>query len=115
MEILPLQGSSAHGTVVVDIQGDAYMMTVTVLDLEPNSQHWLNMHGGTCAHPIIDPSEISLGDVDADASGQASFSTALLPYPYQVPTGGRILTVHNLPSTGDDVHQAHIACANMTN
>lgn len=115
IEISPLEDSTVHGTVVIDIQGDAHMMTVTVLGLEPNSKHWLNMHGGTCADQIIDPSEmVSLGDLQADATGQGTFTTPLYPYPYQVPTGGRILTVHNVASDSQEF-QSHIACADLTN
>lgn len=115
IEIFPLEDNTAHGTMVIDIQGDAHMMTVTVLGLEPNSQHWLNMHGGTCAHPIIDPSEmVSLPDLQADATGQGTLSTRLYAYPYQVPTGGRILTVHNVARDSQEP-QSHIACADLTN
>jgi hypothetical protein len=115
IDILPLGDYTAHGTVVIDIYSGGYQMTVRVLGLEPNSLHWLNMHGGTCARQFFDPAEmISLGDLQADASGQGTLMTPLFPYPYQLPTGGRILTVHNLPSTDNSPYMAHVACADLT-
>lgn len=117
LELHPLGDHTAHGTVVIDIQGDGYRMTVTVLGLLPNSRHLLNLHGGTCAHPFMVPEEArNLGDVQADASGKATFTTPHYPYPYN---GGRILTVHNEPLKtlpGDTpVPPGHIACADLTN
>ncbi len=120
LEIKTIEGYTARGTVVIDIAGESYTMTVSVLGLLPNSRHLLNMHYGTCARPILELAEVvNLGDVQADAAGQGTFTTPLYAFPYTVPSGGRILTVHNEPlkrQPGDaPVPSGHIACADLTN
>ena len=90
------------------------MMTVTVSGLEPNTVHWLNMHGSsTCARQVIYPWEMfTVGDLQADATGQGTLTTPLYPSPYEGAAGEHILTVHNVASTSEEP-QLHIACADM--
>lgn len=110
---MPLGDATAHGSVTVEAEADAYTVILRVEGLEPTARHWINTHGGSCESPVIDPSDmISLGDLEADASGTATFTSTTFPYPWALPAGGRILTVHNLPSDQRD-GQEHIACADM--
>ena len=120
-EIHPLGDDTAHGTVVVDAGLDDYTMTITVLGLAPNTRHMLNMHGGTCLRPQIVPEEAILvaDGIQADEAGEATFTTPLYPFPYEISEGGRILTVHNEPleyrPDEEEVPPGHIGCADLTN
>ena len=110
---------TAKGTVVIDITADGYTMTVNVTGLVPNSRHLLNTHSGSCARPILEAGDFrNLKDVKADANGAATYTTPLYPRAYTVPSGGRILTVHNEPLKalpGETlVPTGHIACADLT-
>jgi hypothetical protein len=116
----PIPPFTVRGTVKIDAAGNSYQMIVTVQGLVVNSRHLLNMHGGTCARPILVQQEvITLGEAQADASGTATYTSPTFPYPYRVPAGGRILTVHNEPlryQAGETpVPMGHIACADLTN
>lgn len=119
LRLNPISPFTAHGTVLIDVKGNTYQMSVTVEGLPANSRHLLNMHGGTCARPILVQQEvITLGEASADGSGKAIWESPVFPYPYSVPAGGRILTVHNEPlraQAGESpVPAGHIACADLT-
>ena len=110
-ELNPIGAYTANGTVVIDITGDGYTMTVTVLGLDPDSHHLLNMHGGTCSAPDLELILPLSHDVQADGSGMGTFMTTY-PSDYLIPAAGRIVAIHgNSPDQAD----RHIACATLTN
>ena len=107
----------AHGTVVIDIQGTGYTMTVTGLGLQPNSGHEVNIHAGACPPAAVDTSVIvKVQHVKADPTGKFVSVTAW-PFAWSVSSDGRILTIHGSdPPIGSNLDPyTHIACANLTN
>jgi hypothetical protein len=102
----------ARGTVVVEIAGDGYTMTITVENLVPGAQYPINMHSGACPNPEIDPAtavwivQQTPADEDGTLMYERTFRMA-----WEVPEAGRTLTIHGrLP----DEAGTHIACADLT-
>lgn len=110
-DLNPIGTSTAHGTVTVDVGGGGYTLTVQVAGLTPNSHHVINLHGGSCAS-IDESFDVGLADsAPADSSGDLTF-TVTYHNAYEIPSDGRVLTVHgDLPK---DIG-FHIACADLTN
>ena len=105
----------AHGTVVIDIKGSGYTMTVTGLGLQPNSGHLINIHAGACG--AEDTSVlVNVQHVKADPTGKFVSATDW-PSAWSVSSAGRILTIHGSdPPIGSNLDPfSHIACANLTN
>jgi hypothetical protein len=101
----------SHGTVQVDVKSYGYVMTVTVVGLNPNTQHEINIHAGTCANQDTDSLILHVDFLAADASGTIK-SVTTWPKAYAVPANGRILTVHGDYNTSDMF--VHIDCTEMT-
>jgi hypothetical protein len=99
-----------QGTVRVDVQSDAYTITVTVTGVTANSRHLLNFHDGSCANVSLFPYD-QITVAIADASGKFT-SVTTRPGLYVVSGSGLVLTVH-----GDDRarRETHLACADLTN
>lgn len=107
----------AHGTVVIDIKGSGYNMTVTGLGLQPNSGHMINIHAGACPPWTEDTSVlVTVQQVKADPTGKF-VSVTDWPFAWSVSSDGRILTIHGSdPPIGSKYDPyGHIACANLTN
>ena len=104
--------AEARGTVVVDISGDGYTMTITVDNLVPGGQYPINMHSGACPNPEIDPATAVciVQQTPADEAGTLTYVKDF-DGPWEVPEAGRTLTVHGrVPNDSG----THIACADLT-
>ncbi|MDP9271942.1 MAG: superoxide dismutase family protein [Chloroflexota bacterium] len=110
LDLNPLQGAAAHGSVLIEVKGDGYTMTVTVEGLTPNSIHTLYINSGSCAAIKSDVDTTVAQDVRADASGKATSMTTYHDA-YSIPAEGRVLVVH-----GDEPAQSQVrlACAELT-
>lgn len=104
--------TEARGTVVVDISGDSYTMTITVDNLDPNGQYPINMHAGACPNPEIDEATLVwiVQQTPADANGTLTYEKDFVGV-WEIPEGGRTLTIHGRAPTDA---MTHIACADLT-
>ncbi len=106
LDLNPIQGAQAHGSVAIEVKGDSYTMTVTIEGLTPSSIHKLYLNAGSC-NAIKSNVEITIAqDVRADASGKAT-SVTTYHNAYSIPAEGRVLVVH-----GDE--PIRLACAELT-
>jgi hypothetical protein len=104
--------TEARGTVVVDIAGGGYTMTITVENLVPNGQYPINTHSGACPNPEIDPATAVwiVQQTPADEAGTLTYEKTF-DIPWDVPEAGRTLTIHGrVPNESG----THIACADLT-
>jgi hypothetical protein len=110
LDLNPVQGAAAHGSVLIEVKGDGYTMTVNVEGLRPNSIHTLYINSGSCAAIKSDVNTTVAQDVRADASGKATSMTTYHDA-YSIPAEGRVLVVH-----GDEPAQSQVrlACAQLT-
>lgn len=104
-------GEMPHGTVVVDIQGGSYTMTLTVEGLTPNGHYPVNLHGGRCPSPDVTAGTWVDQDVQADDSGTLTFEKSYAKL-WVIPEAGQVLTVHGRVPVAE---RTHIACADLTN
>ena len=104
-----------YGTVVVDIRGGGYTMTLMVEGLTPNGHYPVNLHGGRCSSPDLTSSTWVAQDIKADDAGTITFEKKYSE-PWVVPAAGQVLTVHGLFPVGVLVRpeeRIHIACADL--
>ena len=104
--------TEARGTVVVDVAGAGYTMTITVENLVPNAQYPINTHSGACPNPEINEATALwiVQQTPADDSGTLVYEKEF-SVPWDVPEAGRTLTVHGrVPNDA----RTHIACADLT-
>jgi hypothetical protein len=109
-------GGEARGTVVVDIAGGGYTMTITVEDLDPNGQYPINMFAGQCPNPEL-PSPDNPGvhvpivsQTPADESGTLTYEKEFEGL-WEIPEAGRTLTIGGrAPAEAN----TNIACADLT-
>lgn len=105
--------TEARGTVVVDIGGGGYTMTITVENLDPNGQYPIDMHPGQCPNPELktEGTHVSIvAQTPADESGTLTYEKEFEGL-WEIPEGGRTLTVHGRAPA--DVF-THIGCADLT-
>lgn len=111
-EISPMgAGEMPQGTVVIDIQGGGYTMTLTVEGLTPNGHYPVNLHGGRCPSPDVTSGTWVDQDIQADDSGTLTFEKTY-PSAWVIPATGQVLTVHGRVPVAE---RTHIACADLTN
>jgi hypothetical protein len=104
--------TEARGTVVVDVAGAGYTMTITVENLVPNAQYPINTHSGSCPNPEINEATAVwiVQQTPADDSGTLVYEKEF-SIPWEIPEAGRTLTVHGrVPNDA----RTHIACADLT-
>jgi hypothetical protein len=104
-------GEMPHGTVVIDVQGGGYTMTLTVEGLTPGGHYPVNMHKGRCPSPDVTSATSVDADVVADDSGTLTFEKTYAK-PWLIPETGQVLTVHGRVP-GEE--RTHIACGDLTN
>jgi hypothetical protein len=111
-EISPMgTGEAPHGTVLVDIQGGGYTMTLSVEGLTPKGHYPVNLHGGQCPSPDVTSGIWVDQDIQADDAGTLTFEKTYAK-PWVIPDAGQVLTVHGRVSVAE---RTHIACADLTN
>jgi hypothetical protein len=104
--------TEAHGTVVVDISGDGYTMTITAENLDSNGQYPINLHSGACPNPELSEATAVwiVQQAPADDSGTLVYEKEFEGL-WEIPDGGRTLTIHGrVPNDA----RTHIACADLT-
>ncbi|HEY7848058.1 MAG TPA: hypothetical protein VIC83_07695 [Candidatus Limnocylindria bacterium] len=110
-------GGEAHGTVVVDIAGGGYTMTITVENLEPNGRYPIHMLAGQCPNPKT-PSQanpegfavIIVQQTPADESGTLTYEKQFQGL-WEIPAEGRTLAIGGrYPAKSN----TNIACADLT-
>jgi hypothetical protein len=101
-----------RGTVVVDIAGAGYTMTITVQNLDPNGQYPINLHSGACPNPVLDEATAVwiVQQTPADESGTLTYEKDFDGM-WEIPDAGRTLTIHGRVPTDA---RTHIACADLT-
>ena len=110
-------GGEARGTVVVNIAGDGYTMTITVENLEPNGQYPINMFAGQCPNPKL-PSMANpegyavliVQQTPADDSGTLTYEKEFQGL-WEIPEDGRTLTIGGRAPAKNNTN---IACADLT-
>ena len=110
-------GGEARGTVVVDIAGGGYTMTITVENLEPNGQYPINMFAGQCPNPKVPSSSnpdgyavLIVQQAAADDSGTLTYEKEFEGL-WQIPEDGRTLTIGGRAPAKSNTN---IACADLT-
>lgn len=110
-------GGEASGTVVVDIAGGGYTMTITVENLEPNGQYPINMFAGQCPNPKVPSSAnpdgyavLIVQQTPADDSGTLTYEKQFQGL-WEIPEAGRVLTIGGRAPAEDNTN---IACADLT-
>jgi hypothetical protein len=108
--------SHVGGTVKVDVQAFSYTITMTITGLDPNSGHEINMHAGSCDAIDTDDYLKHIDHVTANAQGVAT-STTTWQLQWEVPSLGRVMTVHGDDPTNGYTDQSfvHYGCADLTN
>lgn len=109
-------GGETRGTVVVDIAGGGYTMTITVENLDPNGQYPINMFAGHCPNPEL-PGPDNPGvhvaivpQTPADESGTLTYEREFEGL-WEIPEAGRTLTIGGrAPAEAN----TNIACADLT-
>lgn len=109
-------GGQARGTVVVDIAGGGYTMTITVENLVPNGQYPITMFAGQCPTPYL-PGPDTPGYVveivrqtPADDSGTLMYEKEFEGL-WEIPETGRTLIISGrVPAESN----TNIACADLT-
>lgn len=112
----PQAGRVAHGTLQIDLRvGSGYVMTATVLGLDPGSAHDLNFHPGNCSNIDWTRSDHIDVRVVADASGHLVDVTQW-PGTWFVPSSGRVVTIEGdyAPPGRPEDRYISIACADLT-
>jgi hypothetical protein len=109
-------GAEARGTVVVDIAGGGYTMTITVEHLDPNGQYPINMFAGQCPNPELPGPdtpgffEAIVAQTPADESGTLTYEKEFEGL-WEIPEAGRTLTIGGrAPAEAN----TNIACADLT-
>ena len=110
-------GGEARGTVVVDIAGGGYTMTITVENLEPNGQYPINLFAGQCPNPKVPSSAnpdgyavLIVQQTPADDSGTLTYEKQFQGL-WEIPEAGRTLTVGGRVPVKNNTN---IACADLT-
>ena len=110
-------GGEARGTVVVDIAGGGYTMTITVENLEPNGQYPINMFAGQCPNPKVPSSSnpdgyavLIVQQTPADDSGTLTYEKEFQGL-WEIPEDGRTLTIGGRAPAKSNTN---IACADLT-
>ena len=110
-------GGEAHGTVVVDIAGGGYTMTITAENLEPSGQYPINMFAGQCPNPKVPSSSnpdgyavLIVQQTPADDSGTLTYEKQFQGL-WEIPEAGRVLTIGGRAPAEDNTN---IACADLT-
>ena len=104
--------TEARGTVVVDIAGGGYTMTITVENLVPGGQYPINMHSGACPNPESSEATVVwiVQQTPTDDTGTLAYEKEF-DEPWEIPEAGRTLTIHGrVPNDS----RTHIACADLT-
>ena len=110
-------GGEARGTVVVDIAGRGYTMTITVENLEPNGQYPITLFAGHCPNPEL-PSQANpdgyavliVQQTPADDSGTLTYEKEFEGL-WEIPEAGRTLTIGGRAPAESNTN---IACADLT-
>ena len=110
-------GGEARGTVVVNIAGGGYTMTITVENLEPNGQYPINMFAGQCPNPKVPSSSnpdgyavLIVQQTPADDSGTLTYEKEFEGL-WEIPEDGRTLTIGGRAPAKSNTN---IACADLT-
>lgn len=106
-----LVGERPTGTVVIDISGTGYRMTLTVEGLTPNGHYPVNLHPGHCPGPDTTSASWVDQDIQANANGAIHF-VKTYNHPWSIPTLGQVLTVHGRLPVAD---RTYIGCAEFKN
>jgi hypothetical protein len=102
--------TEARGTVVVDISGGGYTMTITVENLVPGGQYPINTHSGACPNPEDEGTRWIVQQTPTDETGTLTYEKEF-DEPWEIPDIGRTLTIHGrVPNDA----RTHIACADLT-
>jgi hypothetical protein len=104
--------TEARGSVVVDIGGGGYTITITVENLDPNGRYPINMHPGACPNPNVNPEAMVwiVQQTPSDETGTLRYEKDFEGQ-WEIPEGGRTLTIHGSAPTDT---RSHIACADLT-
>ena len=96
------------------MSASGYTLTIVLSGLDPNSEHTINLHSGTCSLINTDKISTFIDDAKADAAGKLSSVTTWTDA-YGIPAAGRVVTVHGNAATGGYAGNAmtHIACASL--
>lgn len=110
-------GGEARGTVVVDIAGGGYTMTITVENLEPNGQYPINLFAGHCPNPKLPSGDnpdgyavLIVQQTPADDSGTLTYEKEFEGL-WEIPEAGRTLTIGGRAPAKSNTN---IACADLT-
>jgi hypothetical protein len=109
-------GSEARGTVVVDIAGGGYTMTITVENLDPNGQYPINMFAGQCPNPELPGPDnpgvhvTIVSQTPADERGTLTYEKEFEGL-WEIPEAGRTLTIGGRAPADANTN---IACADLT-
>ncbi len=110
------RGGEARGTVVVDIAGGGYTMTITVENLDPNGQYPINMFAGQCPNPELPGPDnpgvhvAIVSQTPADQSGTLMYEKEFEGL-WEIPEAGRTLTIGGRAPAKNNTN---IACADLT-
>lgn len=106
----PAKGQDASGTTQLRIVGHTLTVKMTVIGLEPNSEHMAHIHSGTCLSqgPVV----YTLPVIKADASGKATITATFQNVP-NIPANGWYVNVHRGTDLSTQTGFDPIACGNV--
>lgn len=113
---VPLQASrsanqKASGTATLSLSGHTLTVKLVLAGMEPNSQHMVHIHAGSCARQgaVV----YSLTPVKADAAGKAKVTTVIQNVT-TIPPSGWYINLHNSTDLSTQTGFDPIACGDVT-